>query len=130
MKHTVDITKYITTQDIENVLSCESGGFDYWAVLDMQDDIYNKHSKQLSKEKKDANVCYEEVLAHILESGESIKVFDFEENKNYELTLEKLLNGFRLNAIYRPHDSCIEGGDAITADCILQYAIFGGIIYG
>ena len=63
--------------------------------------------------------------------GESLIVKDTEENKTYELTLEKLINGIKLNATERSHDNYFnDNHDAITYDCIIQYAIFGELVYG
>ncbi|MEG0898397.1 MAG: hypothetical protein RSF40_01625 [Oscillospiraceae bacterium] len=131
MEHKIEIVKVVTTDDIVNILSCEAGGFDYWAQLDAQESIYDKHKAQLTKEIPiGTTICYENILAHILEHGGAIDVCDYEEDEHYDLTLEKLLNGIKLNAINRPDDADIGNGDAATADCILQYAIFGDVIYG
>lgn len=57
-----------------------------------------------------------------------------EEEKDNEvdlpLTLDKLMEGVKLNAVNRPFDSDLENADATTNDCIFQYAIFGEVIYG
>jgi hypothetical protein len=41
-----------------------------------------------------------------------------------------LSNGIKLNAIHRPHDADPDRGDATTCDCIIQYAMFGKVVYG
>lgn len=46
-----------------------------------------------------------------------------------ELTLEKLLNGWKKYAEDHNVDDFDEY-DGISADCIMQYAIFGDVIYG
>lgn len=121
-EHIIKIEKRITTDDIVNILCCESGGFDYWCNLKFKDEDYKANRLE--------DDCYEDVLAKILENGKSLIVNDFEEEETYELTLEKLLNGIELNYKNRPFDCDIEDGDATTADCILQYSIFGDVIYG
>ncbi|WP_341323416.1 hypothetical protein NSQ62_08050 [Solibacillus sp. FSL H8-0523] len=64
-------------------------------------------------------------------NGDSLIVKDTEENETHELTLEKLINGIKLNATERSHDDFFnDNHDAITYDCIMQYAIFGELIYG
>lgn len=51
------------------------------------------------------------------------------DEKDYELTLEKLLNGWKKYAEDHNADDFDEY-DGISADCIMQYAIFGDAIYG
>ncbi|MEG1758373.1 MAG: hypothetical protein RR235_07965 [Oscillospiraceae bacterium] len=124
----------ITTDDIVNFLSCEAAGFDYWAELCPDPEDYTaaraRVASRATERMSQEYVCYEEVLAEILEFGGSLRVYDIEEDKDHPMTMALLLNGFRLNAKNRPEDASIEDGDAETADCILQYAIFGDVIYG
>lgn len=81
------------------------------------------------REKADMKPCYEDVLAEILESGGKLTVYDREDDKDHELTLEKLLNGWKKYAEDHNADDFDEY-DGISADCIMQYAIFGDVIYG
>lgn len=73
--------------------------------------------------------CYEDVLAEILESGGKLTVYDREDDKDHELTMEKLLNGWKKYVEdYNADD--FDEYDGVSADCIMQYAIFGEVIYG
>lgn len=58
-----------------------------------------------------------------------LTVYDREDDKDHELTLEKLLNGWKKYAEDHNADDFDEY-DGISADCIMQYAIFGDVIYG
>lgn len=133
MKHTVEVTRKIevTTDDIVCILSCEAAGWDYWGCIvdcDNNDKVYKAAAKRLHE--KGGQVSYEDVYADALEHGEKIIIGDVESEDEWELTLEKLLNGIKQNAAERPEDCSIEDGDAITADCILQYALFGEVVFG
>ena len=117
MEHTFKIEKElkITTENIVDcVLSCEAGGFDYWG--------------ELCSDEKDYEAARQR-LAEILESGGKLTVYDREDDKDHELTLEKLLNGWKKYAEDHNADDFDEY-DGISADCIMQYAIFGDVIYG
>lgn len=96
MEHTFKIEKElkITTENIVDcVLSCEAGGFDYWGELCSDEKDYEAARQRLAeREKADMKPCYEDVLAEILESGGKLTVYDREDDKDHELTLEKLLN--------------------------------------
>ena len=133
MEHTFKIVKElkITTQDIVDcVLCCEAGGFDYWGELCSDEKDYEAARKRLEeKENSDMKPCYEDVLAEIMEAGGKLTVYDREEDKDHELTMEKLLNGWKKYVEDRDADEFIEY-DGDSADCIMQYAIFGDIIYG
>lgn len=134
MEHTIQATTKVTTDDIVQLFSCESDGFDYWASVDCEMVDYRRAKEDLERiyaEKgSSATIFYEDVLAHMLEIGMSVTINEFEEDNHYELTLERLLRGFQLNYVNRPYDSDISEGDATTADCILQYAIFDDVVYG
>ena len=117
MEHTFKIEKElkITTENIVDcVLSCEAGGFDYWGELCSDEKDYEAARQRLAeREKADMKPCYEDVL----------------DDKDHELTLEKLLNGWKKYAEDHNTDDFDEY-DGISADCIMQYAIFGDVIYG
>lgn len=55
-----------------------------------------------------------------------------EDYDHYTLTLTKFINGIRLHCENRPTSvsALEEDHDAADADCILQYALFGEVVYG
>ena len=131
MRHEVEISvvKIYDTDDLVNILSCITVDCPWCSEIDYEASDY-ADAKQRLKEKGNNDICYEEVLVEILEGGESLWFCDSEEDERYELTLEKLLNGIKLNAENRPDDSSIEDGDGETMDCIIQFALFKDIIFG
>lgn len=80
---------------------------------------------------------YGEKVASILDSGGEVYIRDMVEHKSYRMDLNSILNGF--NAWEKDGcDSCgvLEDGDihpeqldTITADMIMQYALFGELVY-
>lgn len=101
-----------------------------WGELCSDEKDYEAARQRLAeREKADMKPCYEDVLAEILESGGKLTVYDREDDKDHELTLEKLLNGWKKYAEDHNADDFDEY-DGISADCIMQYAIFGDVIYG
>lgn len=132
MNHEFEIkyTTTITTEHITNVLSMESGGFDYWGEICIEQEDYEAaRVRLLNKGQNSDMLCYEDVLAEILESGRALKVWDREEDKYYPLDLAVLLKGFKLFV----EDACspddLEDLDGSCADIIMQFALFGEIIY-
>lgn len=80
----------------------------------------------------------QEYASHEIARGGTLIFFDCEEDKTYELDLEKFLTGFKVwleKGYDRYH--AVENGvvdccniDAECADSIVQCALFGDIIYG
>lgn len=134
MDYTIEIKKTvkITLSDIvDYILCCEAGGFDYWAELCTDEADYTAAKSRLleNADGETVNPCYEEVLGEILRNGGKITVYDREDDKEYELTLEKLLDGWKKH-IEKGGSDDFDMYDANDADGVLQYAIFGDWIYG
>lgn len=115
----------ISENDIETVIvNSFEGGSGYWLGLDTE----NKESVWGDKPK---GLPYSTWATQMLLEGKTLHFYDVEEeSEKFTLTLDGLINGFKLNAQKRPFDCDLENGDATTSDCILQYGIFGQIIYG
>ena len=71
-------------------------------------------------------------MAEILLNGGEVEITDLEgdEEPKYKLTLERLLVGIQKNEEKRPFDCDLENYDAITADCIFQYALYDEVVFG
>lgn len=138
MEHKIEFESglTITTQDIvDYVLSCEDGGFDYWAQIGYNAEDYKAaRARLIESGRPDSELCYEDILAEILEDGGKLTVTDREDGKDYELTMEKLLDGWKAYIIWSRSvgrsGTDFDEYDAEDADGILQYAIFGEWIYG
>lgn len=130
MKHTFTVQLSINTEDIVNLLAFESGGFDYWATISTEDDAYEAASRRLTKRLKNKHemICYEDILANILENGGELTITDREDDKEFTMDMAMLLKGYKLY-VENGGDMDSDTMDAIGADMILQYAIFGEQIY-
>jgi hypothetical protein len=127
----VNVPLNINEEMIGNIIiGSIEGGSNYWMGLD------NTGSKWNDKPKGEPLSTWATKI--ILEGG-SVEIFDYEEfleNDStdgleiWSLTLDKILEGIKLNALKRPWDCDLENGDAQTDDCIIQYALFGEIVYG
>ena len=115
----------ISSNDIETVIvNSFEGGSNYWLGLDTENDksVWGRKPK---------GVPYSTWATQMLLEGETLHFYDVEEeSEKFTLNLEQLVNGFKINAEKRPHDCDLENGDAITSDCILQYGVFGKLVYG
>jgi len=117
------VEKELSANDISNIIiSAIEGGIGYWARLEnIGEDWIDKPSDE------PASLWATKLLLE----GKSVEFSDSEdEDEIWELTLDKLIDGYAMNYKRRPHDSNIENGDATTADCIVQYALFNELVYG
>ena len=65
----------------------------------------------------------------LLLEGKTIWFETIEDEAECSLNLEKLLYGIRLTAVEQSWDFDFDDCDAVTADNIFQYGMFGDIIY-
>ena len=128
----------ITEERVYSLLSSAfEGGINYWANLDWDSDVYrNARQKLLDSGKTD--LTYEDVLVRMLFDGEKIRIVDNEDGENSEytkdLTLENLKEGIKLDFLnsgfnYNNANVWYEA-DGDEADHIIQFALFGDLIFG
>lgn len=111
--------KEMTREEIVEILSCGLSG-SYWCGVDNSTQEY----------KQAQGDCIEDKLAYMLLNGQSVVLYDIEEDdKNYELTLDKLYSAMGKYLKTSPNAS-IEDFDFCDGDNILQIALFGEVIYG
>ncbi len=128
MEHKINVEFTLTTDSIVNILSMEAGGFDYWAELCFEQEDYEAARSRLADTKK-TGLCYEDVLAEILEGGGKLNVWDREEDEDHPMTIEDLKKGVKLH-LENGASTDMDGWDANDGDAVIQYAAFGEIIYG
>lgn len=121
-------TVVISKEDIDDIMvSALEGGITYW--VDKVDKVEPRCGIEF------------DFASDVISKGGSILIHDNEEDATYELTKAKLLQGIRMyaeqpknNDIFEVIDRelHIDCGmvDAEVADAIIQYALFGEIIYG
>lgn len=117
------IKRNVTEEDIETVIvNGFEGGIGYWAGLDTSPDEWKDipHNEPTSM-----------WATKIILNGGNVFIYDREDvSERWVLNLKKLIRGIELNYHRRPSDNELSQGDATTFDCIIQYALFGEIVYG
>lgn len=113
----------VTEEDIDNIMcSALEGGICYWCCCA---EVVGEYLGEFASEQ--------------ISRGGTLKLHDSEEDEVYELTRDKLLEGIKLAYDYDcyPDYEWCDGHkldccqiDADVADCIVQYALFGDVIYG
>ena len=118
----------LSENDIDNIIVTGlEGGINYWAKLQNVGELWKDKPKEVS---------ISQWVTHLLINGYEVQFSDTELMEGEDdylfpsLTLDKLMKGYAQNHKERPWDSSIENGDATTSDCIIQYAIFGKLVYG
>lgn len=119
-----EIEAKLTAQDIDDIMvSALEGGITYWAC-----------KAEVVEEKRCSDWGHEQIAR-----GGALIIHDAESDDKWELTLEKFLNGVKLwlqNGDDRYHalqkggtlDTCVIDGE--IADLIIQYALFGKVVFG
>lgn len=118
-----EINVTLTEQDIDDIMSCAlEGGINYWC-----------DEAEVIEEKRVADWGHEQIAR-----GGVLVLHDAESEDTWELNLDKFLNGFKLwieaggdqyNAIEKGEVDCCNI-DAGCADEIVQYALFGELVFG
>ena len=111
----------LTQQDIDDIMvSALEGGINYWCS-----------EAEVVEEKRCSDWGHEQIAR-----GGVLILHDAENSDKCELTLEKFLNGVKLyfedGCHIQVEDGCIDTCDidANDADCIIQFALFGEVVYG
>ena len=120
------VTRTIAREELKYlIIDGLETGITYWATL-------HNDTEEFEWYYNETNLSTSEIVADILLNGGSVKITDTEGDvdSKYDLTLERLLVGIQKNAEERPHDCDLENYDAITCDCIFQYAIFDEVVFG
>lgn len=115
----------LTRDDLVEILS---GGTIGWGDIAAGDDAYRETKKELDLWEMD--YCYEDVLARILETGGRLLVCDTESDDAWELTLDKIVEGCEMALEFNPEweDECCR--DEYYTDTVIQYALFGELVFG
>jgi hypothetical protein len=123
---------------IDILTTAMEGGIGYWRCLDNTCKTWKKAKAQVKAEK--GNDYYlEDVMLQVLENGDDIVFIDAEEDPDdpeaevYKFNMKGFKNGLALFTKERgnPQKMLAEGSfDAVEADCLIQYACFGEIVFG
>lgn len=113
------ITTSVSIETLENiVVTALEGGIGYWAVLDNTTKIWDKYDY--------CDLPCSQAAFELLYNGKSLRFYDTEdETEVWHLTWKKLIKGVELFGGVKEEDI-----DATVADQIIQYALFGKIVFG
>lgn len=113
------ITTSVSIETLENiVVTALEGGIGYWAVLDNTTKIWDKYDY--------CDLPCSQAAFELLYNGESLRFYDTEdETEMWRLTWKNLIKGVELFGGVKEEDI-----DATVADQIIQYALFGKIVFG
>ena len=135
MFYTYEVTRSLDEDMIKDILTTAiEGGIGYWACLGNDDPDWIA-ARDKYKEEHNDYPCYCDVAYELLSNNKSVIFYDEQDdNTKLELTMGKLLLGCGLfeeqykTPIIQMFDNA--SFDAYDADCIIQYALFGEVIYG
>lgn len=131
------VERTMTVEDMEDIFTTavESGysGIGYWASLDDTTADWKTAEKQIKD--AGASLYLGTIMTKILLNGGTIKIGDVEEDPikyEWELNMEKFKEGCKLYSANRGDVLlALKDGafDAVEADCLIQYAVFGEIVF-
>lgn len=129
MEHEIRVSYYFTDDDLENIMiTALEGGICYWACLDNSE---VEPPKWGDWSKQPADMPTSEYAWKILKNGGMLHFLDEEDDDaEYFLDMESLFNGISLCIERKDWNGDMDLMDAALADMIVQYAIFGTVIYG
>jgi hypothetical protein len=122
----IDVKVEVSKDDIANIMvTAIEGGIGYWACFINEGDDWDNKPQELSTS---------EHAARLLLNGKTIKFYDtdedFESAEKWELNLNKLLKGIKKYIQENNVIMFMDDLDANAADNIIQYALFGELVYG
>lgn len=116
----IETTLLVSQEDIDDIMMCAlEGGITYWC------DSCKVVGEYLGEYASDQ-----------ISRGGELKLYECEDDEWHTLTLEKFLNGVRLWYLNGGSECCTNmiidtfKIDGMEADAIIQYALFGEIVYG
>ena len=124
----------VSFADLVDLLSSGLPSINYWGGVDWNEDGYAKAKESLRAHPKFKNekiLCFEEILVeglrkHLL----TLDIHDYESGMDYQLNLSDILNGIDIYLNLELGVDFHDDMDGVMADCIIQCACFGEVIYG
>lgn len=124
-KYSVMPTFKFSDEDILDIISSAVYDIGYWGGIHDSNEYYEARA-ELEK-----NCTFEDILYHMLKKGNSILIYDVEDElETWDLTLDKLINGIKLTIENGYWTGNMDDIDGEVGDIIFQYALFNEIVYG
>ena len=116
------------------IITALEGGIGYWACLDTDYEEWTECKKRLNENSRRA-ASIEDIAIEVILSNKPLALFDVEDaDVVWDLTLDKIMKGIEQFEEEEevPLEAIIDRGafDAEDADRIIQYALFGELVYG
>lgn len=127
----VEKTIKLTEEDINDILSaCFYGGCSYWACIDNTTEDWKLAKRKLCEDGND-DPTIEDIMVWLLCNGYAVNLIDEEDNRYYEFNLWAFLDGISrtISKGYWNGDD-IGDIDGEVGDVIIQYTVFGELVYG
>lgn len=105
------------------IVSALTSGIGYWAKINDDTEEFNQLYDKV--------FCVSSAIVEIILNGGEVSIESKSEEykPKYKLSLNRLLKGIAMNIENRPWDCNMKHIDKTTADCIIQYAIFGDVLF-
>lgn len=124
-KYTVSSTFSYNEEDLLDIISTGICDIGYWCGIHDSNEYYE------ARDEVPKGSTFEDILLHMLKKGDSILMYDIEDElETWDLTLNKLLNGIKLTIQNKYWDGDLDTIDGMIGDIIFQYALFEDIVYG
>ena len=120
-KISVTIEQVLTKENINDIVGTAlEGGINYWCRQAIVKDV---------PAKAEGHYNY---ASDVISLGGTLELYDAESSDKWDLTLEKLLNGIQIHCTKTGTTplELMDNFDATDADCIIQYAIMGELVFG
>ena len=129
----IEIKKKIklTEEDLSDILcSCFEGGCDYWCCIHNGTDEWRNAKEQL-RANGNRQPVIEDIMLYMLTHDAPIKLIDTEDEAALYMTMNTFMGGIKM-AIENGHwdGDYIDDVDGEVGDIIIQYAVFGELVYG
>jgi len=105
---------------------------DYGFELSYDDDEYEDAKAELNADDMPikGSICIEDVQAQMLRKGKGLTFTDMESEDKHILTLELIKKNWDTIPVSRIMNVMNENYDGEDADIIMQYMLFGSVVYG
>lgn len=99
--------------------------------LNVSKEDYQQAKQELIDGGKTDTICLEDVWTQILRSGKALKFYDNEGEEGVEFTLDKAIEELsKEDAVEVVLTTKNEEDDATTGFCLLQFCLYGEVIFG
>lgn len=129
------VERLLTVGDLEDIFTTAlEGGIGYWARLDNTTPEWKKAKEQLKAANQE---CYWGTVAtKVLLNGDAIKFEDAEDEEDSDdwiLNMDRFKKGCALfeqhrGSLIKMLEDC--SFDVVEADCLIQYCVFGEVVFG